>query len=69
MIGCLILLVVFLALDLLLLMYCRPRRGAGIWVLHTKVDVFAFSSSIDKKIFQNVLPICWWERFFADSAI
>jgi hypothetical protein len=24
---------------------------------------------IDKKIFQNVLPVCWGERFFADSAI
>ena len=24
---------------------------------------------VDKKIFQNVLPVCWGERFFADSAM
>jgi len=30
------------------------------------VVLFCF---IDKKIFQNVLPVCWGERFFADSAM
>ena len=34
-----------------------------------KVNAIAFSCSIDKKIFQNVLPICWWERLFADLAM
>ena len=24
---------------------------------------------VDKKIFQNVLPVCWGKRFFADSAM
>jgi hypothetical protein len=24
---------------------------------------------IDKKIFHNVLPVCWGERFFANSAM
>jgi hypothetical protein len=36
-------------------------------VFHVKVNAIAFSS--DKKIFQNVLSICWWERFFADLAM
>ena len=36
-------------------------------MFHVKVNAIAFSS--DKKIFQNVLSICWWERFFADLAM
>ena len=36
-------------------------------MFHAKVNAIAFSS--DKKIFQNVLSICWWERFFADLAM
>jgi hypothetical protein len=24
---------------------------------------------VDKKIFQNVLPVCWGEPFFADTAM
>jgi hypothetical protein len=38
-------------------------------VFHAKVNAIAFSCSTDKKIFQNVLSICWWERFFADLAM
>ena len=38
-------------------------------VVHTKVNAVVLFCFIDKKIFQNVLPICWSERFFADSAM
>ena len=38
-------------------------------VVHTKVSAVVLFCFIDKKIFQNVLPLCWGERFFADSAM
>jgi hypothetical protein len=38
-------------------------------VIHTKVNAVVLFYFIDKKIFQNVLPACWGERFFADSAM
>jgi len=38
-------------------------------VVHTKVSAVVLFCFIDKKIFQNVLPVCWGERFFADSAM
>ena len=38
-------------------------------MLHAKVKAIAFSCSTDKKIFQSVVPICWWERFFANLAM
>jgi hypothetical protein len=38
-------------------------------VVHTKVSAVVLFSFVDKKIFQNVLPVCWGERFFADSAM
>jgi hypothetical protein len=38
-------------------------------VVHTKVNAVVLFCFIDKKIFQNVLPVCWGERFFADSAM
>jgi len=38
-------------------------------VVHTKVNAVVPFCFIDKKIFQNVLPVCWGERFFADSAM
>jgi hypothetical protein len=53
--GYLLCLVVVLGLDLLLLMYCRPRCGTGSWVFHTKVNAIAFSCSVDEKIFQSIL--------------
>ena len=37
-------------------------------VVHTKINAVVLFCFIDKKIFQNVLPICWGERFFADAA-
>ena len=37
-------------------------------MVHTKVNAVLLSCFIDKKIFQNVLPVCWGERFFADTA-
>jgi len=41
-----------------------PFRG----MVHAKVNAVLLFCFIDKKIFQNVLPICWGERFFADAA-
>ena len=41
----------------------RVRIGPGISAVRT---TFCF---VDKKIFQNVLPVCWGERFFVDSAM
>ena len=38
-------------------------------VVHTKVNAVVLFCFIDKKIFQHVLPVCWGERFFADSAM
>ena len=38
-------------------------------VVHTKVNAVPLFCVVDKKIFQNVLPVCWSERFFADSAM
>jgi len=38
-------------------------------VVHTKVNAVVPFCFIDKKIFQDVLPVCWGERFFADSAM
>ena len=38
-------------------------------VVHTKVSAVVLFCFLDKKIFQNVLPVCWSERFFADSAM
>src|SRR6516164_1345405 len=38
-------------------------------VVHTKVNAVVLFCFIDKKIFQHVLPVCWGERFFADSAL
>ena len=38
-------------------------------MVHTKVSAVVLFCFIDKKIFQNVLPLCWGERFFADSAM
>jgi len=38
-------------------------------VVHTKVNAVPLFCVVDKKIFQNVLPVCWGERFFADSAV
>ena len=38
-------------------------------VVHTKVNAVPLFCFVDKKIFQNVLPVCWGERFFADSAV
>ena len=38
-------------------------------VVHTKVNAVPLFCFVDKKIFQNVLPVCWGERFFADSAM
>ena len=38
-------------------------------VVHTKVSAVVLFCFIDKKIFQNVLPVCWGEWFFADSAM
>ena len=38
-------------------------------MVHMKVNSIVLFGSINKKIFQNVLPVCWGERFFADSAI
>ena len=37
-------------------------------VVHTKINAVVLFCFIDKKIFKNVLPICWSERFFADRA-
>jgi hypothetical protein len=37
-------------------------------MVHAKVNAVLLFCFIDKKIFQNVLPICWGERFFADAA-
>ena len=34
-----------------------------------KVDAVMLSCIVYKKIFQHVLPVCWGERFFADSAM
>ena len=48
------------------------KRGfdARLWgVVHMKVSAVVLFRFIDKKIFQNVLPVCWGERFFADSAM
>jgi hypothetical protein len=36
-------------------------------VVHTKVNAVVLFCFIDKKIFQNVLPVCWGERFFASG--
>ena len=56
----------------------RPARVLGTnrgfdarlsGVVHTKVNSVVLFCFIDKKIFQNVLPICWSERFFANSTI
>jgi len=38
-------------------------------MVHTKINAVVLFYFIDKKIFQNVLPVCWGERFFADSAM
>ena len=38
-------------------------------VVHTKVNAVVLFCFIDKKIFQDVLPVCGGERFFADSAM
>ena len=38
-------------------------------VVHTKVSAVVLFCFIDKKILQSVLPVCWGERFFADSAM
>ena len=38
-------------------------------VVHTKVNAVVLFRFTDKKIFQNVLPVCWDERFFADPAM
>jgi len=38
-------------------------------MVHTKINAVVLFCFIDKKIFQNVLPVCWGERFFADSAM
>ena len=38
-------------------------------MVHTKVNAVVLFCFVDKKIFQNVLPVCWGERFFADSAM
>jgi hypothetical protein len=37
-------------------------------MVHTKVNAVLLFCFIDKKIFQNVFPVCWDERFFADAA-
>ena len=54
----------------------RPARLLGAnrglafrGVVHTKVNAVVLFCFIDKKIFQNVLPICWSERFFANSTM
>ena len=38
-------------------------------MVHTKVNAVVPFRFIDKKIFQNVLPVCWGKRFLADSAM
>ena len=38
-------------------------------MVHTKVNAVVLFCFVDKKIFQNVLAVCWGERFFADSAM
>jgi len=38
-------------------------------VVHTKVNAVVLFCFIDKKIFHNVLPVCWGKRFIADSAM
>src|SRR5262249_7480619 len=57
---------------------CDPRDCSALTaastfafrgVVHTKVNAVVLFCFIDKKIFQNVLPVCWGERFFADSAM
>jgi hypothetical protein len=37
-------------------------------VVHARINAVVLFCFIDKKIFQNVLPVCWGERFFADTA-
>src|SRR5262245_43896720 len=38
-------------------------------VVHMKVDAVVLFYFVYKKIFQHVLPVCWGERFFTDSAM
>jgi hypothetical protein len=54
--GYLLRLVVVLGLDLLLLMYCRPRCRTGSWVFHTKVTPLRFLALSMRKYFRAYSP-------------
>ena len=38
-------------------------------LFHTEIKAIVLFGFVDKKIFQNILAVCWCERLFADLAI